>query len=354
MKKSILSLMLCSLTGVVAACGTSAESEIQGWGLRAVAHKSTTINVCWENRSKSDLLLKRYRFEFENHDRSKFGQTKLSLVGWSDCTRPSGKDEIRLTWWDPGEAKLEDKGRSNIGVPIGISGYTTDLHRLPQIVDSSFRAAPTLALNGHSFSDYSQKIGLNFAKAYFKNVILHELGHAVGMLHEHARPDNHNLCPIENEVFYHHQQLWNQVDSQSIAKSAVGTSRFDFRSIMNYCYLLENDGKVVGLSNGDIGTINALYSPSESNPSSQPKPSAPAPVYAPAPAPVYTPAPAPAPVYAPAPAPVYAPAPAPVYAPAPAPVASSCNRTKLNECLAYDGGNACYPKWGCPAPTPLF
>jgi len=38
----------------------------------------------------------------------------------------------------------------------------------------------------------------------------------------------------------------------------------------------------------------------------------------------------------------------------PTPAASTCNRTKLNECLAYDGGNACYPKWGCPAPTPLF
>ena len=62
----------------------------------------------------------------------------------------------------------------------------------------------------------------------------------------------------------------------------------------------------------------------------------------------------PAPVYAPAPAPVFAPTPAPVFASAPAPVASTCNRAKLDECLAYKGGNACYPKWGCSAPTPLF
>ncbi|NBX18335.1 MAG: hypothetical protein EBR09_13310 [Proteobacteria bacterium] len=250
---------------LAAACGTTGESGTQGWGLQSVAHKSTTINVCWENRSESDVLLKKFRFEFENHARSQFGRTKLSLVGWQDCSRPSGKDEIRITWWDQGETDLNQFGRSKVGALNVI--YTNELHKLPQIINSSFKAAPTLALNGHAFSVISQKAGLTEAKGVFKNTFLHELGHAIGMLHEHAHPANNNFCTPTSENFKSHLAIWGQFDSQSIAKSAVGTSVFDSRSIMNYCHLEAVMGNVVGLSDGDIATVNALYSPSFSKPS---------------------------------------------------------------------------------------
>jgi hypothetical protein len=249
---------------MTAACGTTSESGTLGWGLKSVAHNSTTINVCWENRSQSDVLFKQFRFEFANHARSQFGRTNLSLVGWSDCGNQNGRNDIRITWWDKGEAELSNLGRSKLGKDISV--YPNDLFTLPQIVFSEVKAAPTLALNGFTFSEFSRTSGLGTAKGVFKNTFLHELGHAVGMLHEHAHPGNNNFCTPNGESFKSHVQIWSRFDAESISKSAVGTRGFDARSIMNYCFLDAAEGNVVGLSDGDIATINAIYSPSLAQP----------------------------------------------------------------------------------------
>ncbi|MEY2988694.1 MAG: hypothetical protein RJB13_2215 [Pseudomonadota bacterium] len=94
--------------------------------------------------------------------------------------------------------------------------------------------------------------------------------------------------------------------------------------------------------------------PSRANPTATPE--APAQVSRPAPTatPSYAPSPASSPSYAPSPAssPSYAPSPVSSPSYASEPVASSCNYAQLNICLEYKGGNACYPKWGCGAPPP--
>lgn len=261
-------LMLFLPIVLVLACAKTSDSGATGWGLKFVAHSSTTLSVCWENRSKSDLRLKPYRAELSQFVKSEFGRTKLSLVGWGDCANPRGGEEIRITWWDEGEAELGNLGRSKIGK--GLSPYPSDLYLLPQIVPSSVKSAPTLALNGHSFSFFEQKKSLSFAKAEFKSTLLHELGHAVGMLHEHAHPGNSGFCTPNNENFRVHVELWKNFDAKAILDSAIGTKSYDPRSIMNYCYLDAMSGTAVGLSQGDVGTINALYTGTLTQPVAQP------------------------------------------------------------------------------------
>lgn len=81
------------------------------------------------------------------------------------------------------------------------------------------------------------------------------MGHAVGMLHEHAQAKT--KCTITPETVTLHEEIWAEAGVKK--NDVVGTS-YDPYSIMNYCYILQrSSGFAAGFSNKDIQTVNALY-----------------------------------------------------------------------------------------------
>jgi hypothetical protein len=79
-----------------------------------------------------------------------------------------------------------------------------------------------------------------------RSAFLHEIGHALGLLHEHTRTD-YNPDGGECEAGENYDNI-----KESSSVDYIG--RPDYDSVMSYCNL-----RVAKLSNGDIGGIHALY-----------------------------------------------------------------------------------------------
>lgn len=106
---------------------------------------------------------------------------------------------------------------------------------------------------------------------FMKGVVLHEFGHAIGLLHEHSSPISGIQWNKEKLYkIYKEQQGWDKemVDFQvfrTYNSSYTNGSKYDPKSIMHYPIYPEEtlDGYSVGwnnvLSKGDIEIVKALY-----------------------------------------------------------------------------------------------
>lgn len=256
LKKAFLAL----LPFVLLACNTRlTTSDVNGIAIQKTAFSSRRVLVCWENRSKADVELRSLRSEFERHVRSEFQRTVMTLEGWSDCLDAvPGKNEIRITWWDRGESPgLMVDGQSQIG---NGAIYGPRLKPLEQHVESKVKASPTLALNSEAWREGLALRGQSVSIADMKSKFLHELGHAVGLLHEHIRDDS--SCDKKENIALH-MKYWSNAEEglAAVMASIVKTKEFDAQSVMNYCQLdrLQGTGRVVVFSEGDVQTINSLY-----------------------------------------------------------------------------------------------
>lgn len=267
MRNALFGLAL--LTGITStACNKTSESRTSGWGLESLSYGGTTLPVCFENRSVSDAALAGVTRTLLAHAQTEFEKTNLTLKGLSVCGPKVGSREIRLTWMDPDEFTSETareglEGMSQIGNGF-IYGVNT--FNLPQRVSSSVKAVPNMILNAHIFERYQKELNKSAAVTHFKSVLLHEIGHAVGMLHEHAQAKSNCNLGEDMETIKLHFKVWEEagISVNQGMSEVVGTS-YDQYSIMNYCYLFERSAAVaVGLSNKDIETINALYPKPES------------------------------------------------------------------------------------------
>ncbi|KIW00292.1 uncharacterized protein PV09_08182 [Verruconis gallopava] len=89
---------------------------------------------------------------------------------------------------------------------------------------------------------------------YGYGTVLHEFGHAIGLVHEHLRPDRPIKFKSNDDLyrFYKSDQGWSEDDVNfnviNVAKGVVGTLKFDFNSIMMYSFpeqvLASNDPKL--------------------------------------------------------------------------------------------------------------
>lgn len=119
-----------------------------------------------------------------------------------------------------------------------------------------------------------QEMSLNIKLCFKKGIIIHELLHALGYIHEHNRPDRDN----------HVKVLWQNIDSRFYSEfdkvdgamyNSYGTS-YDYNSIMHYgptaftktgartiipkdSSFSDSIGQRFSLSDGDIRRINNKY-----------------------------------------------------------------------------------------------
>lgn len=110
----------------------------------------------------------------------------------------------------------------------------------------------------------------NTAEDEFQRTILHEFGHALGLLHEHMNPDSGIQWNLPRVYSYYMQtQNWSkeEVDRNVLQKYSVSHSNgtYDPHSIMHYPISKEftlngfEVGRNTNLSSGDKKTIGTLY-----------------------------------------------------------------------------------------------
>lgn len=79
-----------------------------------------------------------------------------------------------------------------------------------------------------------------------KSIATHEMGHALGFMHEHQRSDTPTSCEYREPA------------SEGPMKTIGG---WDLMSIMNYCYPDRDNAYPTNLSPGDIAGIIEMYPP---------------------------------------------------------------------------------------------
>jgi hypothetical protein len=121
---------------------------------------------------------------------------------------------------------------------------------------------------------------MNLSKScWTRATLLHELGHALGLIHEHQRPDRDQFVTIHEENIKPSFLALNTTVNFEIQKAQLETP-YDFLSIMHYprrafskngfdtivpkapyIEFLNSMGQGSALSEGDVQTMRSMYGP---------------------------------------------------------------------------------------------
>lgn len=183
---------------------------------------NTTIRVCWESRG--------YAYEKSIVRSAIVGSwgsvSRVSFVGWSDCTTPVTSD-VRLAISSsnrvPGVAR-DTRGNSLFGAA---------LRRVPAGVTFNF-----------AYQNWDSEACVNGTiptDSCTRAVAIHEFGHVLGFLHEQDRDDAQDCGS----------------DTGTSRVNGLILTGYDRRSMMNYCR--SDYWTNPGLSTGDIAGIQRWY-----------------------------------------------------------------------------------------------
>lgn len=191
------------------------ELETRGYIREAQVWTSPFVDVCWENPTGSNAS---YRQMAQARILETWETVSgIEFMGWGTCT-PSSTG-IRITWEDTDPiAKVDSHGNDD---------WNPDEDIINMSLNHEYVAWPTANCAG---SDKD---------ACVRGHAVHEFGHAIGIMHEHARPDS--TC--------------NDFDGPNDEFIEYGA--YDPDSVMNYC----NDADDPELSAGDVATARFLYGP---------------------------------------------------------------------------------------------
>ncbi|WP_141734511.1 M12 family metallopeptidase [Oligoflexus tunisiensis] len=192
------------------------------------------IPICFVNRSAvSDEI---YR-DLLRTAVNEYARAGVYFQKWRDCrSEDYSKPIIRVKFklghnWDGNGSYSYGGGMSKVGMTrYGIQGEN----------------GATLWIRMDDHYPYSNRSKRKTVMAGTRAAFLHEIGHALGLLHEHTRTD-YRPAHGECQAGANHANVYEN-------SSVDYVGRPDYDSVMSYCNL-----KAERLSAGDIAGIRALY-----------------------------------------------------------------------------------------------
>ena len=220
------------------------QSATQGLHVEKVfLWDNATTSLCFDE-DNSEVSFSEYMPHIQTIAEEEYNKkTAFKFTGFNTCSKDKSA-----------HVKIEFK-------KYGRSGATIATNVLPDPKNEYLKLLFHFILNRSAlqfmelYTDYDdswlkEKGGSKTHNVHLHNMIIHELGHVVGLDHEHRRKENANYFLCEKE------KVPDGIVKDSEHEIAVG--KFDVYSVMNYCQpsYLDHD---LSLSQGDIATINSAY-----------------------------------------------------------------------------------------------
>lgn len=208
-------------------------ASTQGFVLRDSAWPEGIASVCWASDERAE-----WREYVKTIVVAQFKKSPMRFTEWKPCSEVPDAN-VRFEF----KEEFIARGASDVG-----NGSIFSLKKYK--VAGPNKA--TMIIRSKSRKNCSKM------PECLRFTILHEFGHAAGLLHEHSRLDTNQECYDKlTKAGNSARDEEEEPDYPELSGERVG--KFDEKSIMNYCHPSRNTANLVGLSVDDFQSLESLY-----------------------------------------------------------------------------------------------